>query len=287
MLIRTTGIEGAQDAAEDAQVAAEDAQAAAEEEEGPQKPQFQAPLRVQKENVIDATGAVIGKIIDGDPKKLAKREIVDIDEEGNLIDKKGRIVGQILLPGQEEDVDYSILEGFKVNKAGNVTDDEGNLIGRLVEGDVKRCAGRECDEDGYIYSDSGKQIGRAEPVPEEEREDKPFEDFPGAVVQHDGSVVFNGTRVGTVVEGDPKKLEGKTVDADGDINDKNGNVIGKAERYEEPEEEAVAGIGMFYFTLHGLGPKLTIHRLLSSQGSQVQQGRKHHRQRRYHCWTSR
>lgn len=251
--------EGADAAAEGAEGAAEGAEGAAEEDEGPQKPQFQAPLRVQKENVVDATGAVIGKIIDGDPKKLAKREIVDIDEEGNLIDKKGRIVGQILLPGQEEDIDYSVLEGFKVNKAGNVVDEEGNLIGRLVEGEVRKCQGRECDEDGYVYSDSGKQIGRAEPVPEEEREEKPFEDFPGAVVQHDGSVVFNGQRVGTVVEGDPKKLEGKTVDADGEIADKNGNVIGRAERYEEPEEEQIEGPGMLKFCRRLSLTMLTLH----------------------------
>jgi len=150
------------------------------------------------------------------------------------------------LPGQEEDIDYSILEGFKVNKAGNVTDEEGNVIGRLVEGDLRKCAGKECDEDGFVYSTNGKKIGRAEPIPEEEREEKPFEDFPGATVQADGAVIYNGTRVGTLVEGDPKKLEGKQVDADGEVADKNGNVIGRAERYEAPEEEQVPEIGKHF-----------------------------------------
>jgi len=117
-------------------------------------------------------------------------------------------------------LDYSPLKGLKCNKAGNITDNDGTIVGRLVEGSPEDCAGRACDENGKLYNDGGKVIGQAEPLKEEERKKskiQPFEDFPGAVVQKDGSVIFEGRQVGTVSEGDPKKLEGKTVDADGDI----------------------------------------------------------------------
>jgi len=116
--------------------------------------------------------------------------------------------------------DYSPLKGLKCNKAGNITDNDGTIVGRLVEGDVEDCAGRACDEQGRIFNDGGKVIGQGEPLPEEERKKskiQPFEDFPGAIVQKDGAVIFEGRKIGTVSEGDPKKLEGKTVDADGDI----------------------------------------------------------------------
>ncbi|RAL67384.1 hypothetical protein DID88_008140 [Monilinia fructigena] len=116
----------------------------------------------------------------------------------------------------------SILEGLKVNKAGKIVDKEGNPVGQLIEGDAKKLAGKKCDKEGKIYNDTGKVIGRAEPLPEvEENESAPFEDFAGAIVDKSG-----------------KKMIGKTVDEDGDILDKNGNVIGKAERTEEePEPE--------------------------------------------------
>lgn len=82
-------------------------------------------------------------------------------------------------------------------------------------------------------------MGRAELLPEEERTAEPsapFEDFPDSIVDAKGNVIFEGKVVGKVVEGDPKKLEGKKVDADGDILDKNGNSLGKAERFQEEEE---------------------------------------------------
>ena len=55
-----------------------------------------------------------------------------------------------------------------------------------------------------------------------------------------GKVIFDGRQVGVVVaeDGDFSKLIGKKVDADGDILDKHGNVIGRAERKEEEEPEA-------------------------------------------------
>lgn len=55
---------------------------------------------------------------------------------------------------------------------------------------------------------------------------------------HEGKVATStGEIVGRLVSGDAKALYGRPVDEDGDILDRNGNVIGKAERWEEPEAE--------------------------------------------------
>lgn len=48
----------------------------------------------------------------------------------------------------------------------------------------------------------------------------PFEDFPGALIEKTGNVVFEGQVVGRLIEGDAKKLAGKTVDPDGEVIDR-------------------------------------------------------------------
>ena len=70
------------------------------------------------------------------------------------------------------------------------------------------------DAEGKIWDDSGRIIGRAEPLPDTEREQitsAPFEDFPDSVLDAKGNVLFEGRVIGKLVEGDPKKLEGKKV----------------------------------------------------------------------------
>lgn len=140
----------------------------------------------------------------------------------------------------EAEIDYSILKDAKVNKAGNVVNEKGQAIGRITQGIVAHLIGRKVDENGIIWNDSGKEIGRAEPIPDNELQDmmesKPFESFEGNTIDSKGKVMWEGQQVGQVIEGDLKVLQGKTVDADGEILDKAGNVIGKAERWEEEEE---------------------------------------------------
>ncbi|KAF3767048.1 hypothetical protein M406DRAFT_253127, partial [Cryphonectria parasitica EP155] len=139
------------------------------------------------------------------------------------------------------EVDYSILKDCKVNKLGNVVNEKGQAIGRIISGITQHLIGRKVDENGIIWNDSGKEIGRAEPIPDNELQDllepKPFESFEGNVIDGKGWVQWEGQTVGKVIEGDLKVLQGKTVDADGEVLDKSGNVIGKAERWEEEEPE--------------------------------------------------
>ena len=70
------------------------------------------------------------------------------------------------------------------------------------------------DEEGNIWNDNGKIIGRAEPLADAQNEvapSAPFEDFPDAVLDAKGNVMFEGRVVGKLVEGDFMKVEAKKV----------------------------------------------------------------------------
>jgi hypothetical protein len=84
-----------------------------------------------------------------------------------VLDKNGNVLGKCERYQEEEEVpepeaeaeDLSVLEGKKVNKAGNVVDDNGKLFGRVIDGEVSKLVGKKCDKEGKIWSDSGKVIG--------------------------------------------------------------------------------------------------------------------------------
>ncbi|CAG8091192.1 unnamed protein product [Penicillium salamii] len=200
-------------------------------------------LFVTKDGFVeDDEGTIVGKIIEGDPKKLRGRAV---DEDGEITDKYGNVKGRAEpyeVPEEEEEVpeevDLSILDGKVVNKSGNVVDPStGAVVGRIVEGD-KRLAGRKVDGKGQIWGDNGKVVGRAELIPgaEENKAEGPFYGFDNATVGKDGVVQDGEKIIGRLIEGDAKRLLGRKVDEDGDVVDKNGNTIGKAERWE-PEEK--------------------------------------------------
>lgn len=198
-------------------------------------------LVVRKDGFVeDEDGTVVGQLVEGDPKKLRGRAV---DEDGEITDKYGNVKGRAepYEPEEEEEpeeADLSILEGKVVNKSGNVVDPAtGAVFGRIVEGD-KRLAGRKVDGKGQIWGDNGQVVGRAELIPgaEQHKAEGPFFGFDNAQVAKDG-VVMDGDRIiGRLVEGDAKRLLGRKVDEEGDVLDKNGNTIGKAERWE-PEEK--------------------------------------------------
>ncbi|KAK4629765.1 uncharacterized protein CLAFUR5_08024 [Fulvia fulva] len=188
--------------------------------------------------VADANDNVVGQIAEGDPKKLLGMRV---DEDGDILDKFGNVKGHAEPLPDEEEVDYSILDGLTLNKQGLAVDANGVPFGRLVEGNANELAGRQCDEQGYLYNDRGKPVGRCEPIPEEERVAKPegpFAGLEGLHVVKEGKVEDeNGNIVGEITEGDAKRLVGMKVDEDGDIIDKFGNTKGHAEPLEEEEEQ--------------------------------------------------
>ena len=188
--------------------------------------------------VEDEDGNTVGVVVEGDPKRLVGRAV---DEDGDIVDKYGNVKGHAEPYEEEEEpeVDLSILEGKVVNKAGNVVDEHGTIFGRIVDGDPIAMAGRHVDGKGQIWGDTGNIIGHAELIPggEQLKPEGPFSGFENLVVAKDGMVVDQNEQiVGRVIEGDPEKLLGRKVDDDGDILDKSGNSIGKAERWH-PEEK--------------------------------------------------
>lgn len=196
-------------------------------------------LRVVKDGFVeDNDGNRVGQITEGDAKKLVGHSV---DEDGDIIDKYGNVKGHAE-PFEEEEaqeVDLSSLAGCTVNKAGNVVDSTGNILGRVSEGDPAALVGKKVDGEGQIWDNAGNVVGRAEVVHgASSGPEGPFAGFDNNTIAKDGTVQSaSGDIIGRVIEGDIKKLVGHHVDEDGDINDKNGNVIGKAERWEPEEKE--------------------------------------------------
>jgi len=197
-------------------------------------------LVVGKDGMVkDEEGNNVGQVVEGDAKKLVGRAV---DEDGDIIDKYGNVKGHAEPYEEPEEAaeDLSVLEGKVVNKAGNVVDEHGTIFGRISSGDPKKLAGKKVDGEGQIWSDNGKVIGKAELIPggEQEKAEGPFAGWENLVVGKDGVVQdANGQIVGRLTDGDPKKLMGRKVDDDGDVLDKNGNSLGKAERWEPEEKE--------------------------------------------------
>ncbi|KAM5385300.1 hypothetical protein ACJZ2D_001261 [Fusarium nematophilum] len=191
-------------------------------------------------NLVNDKGDTVGRVIDGEVRQLKG---LKADENGKIW-SDGKVVGKAEpLPEWErvQKKDYSVLKGTKVNKTGKLVNTNGDVLGKVIEGELKELIGKRADENGDIWNDSGEIIGKGEPVSVAEREDKafaPFENFPDATVEADGRVLFEGRQVGEVIEGDPKHLKGSKVDEDGDILDRRGNVVGKAKAWDEPEPEA-------------------------------------------------
>ncbi|KAJ6031329.1 hypothetical protein N7540_002061 [Penicillium herquei] len=191
--------------------------------------------------VEDETGDIVGKIVEGDPQKL-KGFLVD--DDGDILDKRGNVKGRAepYNPPEEEDEeeDISILEGMNVNKLGNIVDENGSVWGRLISGNPKKLAGKEVDAEGQIWSDDGKVLGMVELIPTSEREqgEGEFYGLEGLMVTKEGTITnLNDQIVGRLVEGDLLRLIGRAVDEDGEIIDKVGTVIGRAERWA-PEEKS-------------------------------------------------
>ncbi|KAK1033164.1 hypothetical protein LTS16_016500 [Friedmanniomyces endolithicus] len=56
------------------------------------------------------------------------------------------------------------LEGLKVNKRGKVLDEEGEVIGELVEGDIMDCVRQRCNAYGEVLDDRGRVVGHVQSV---------------------------------------------------------------------------------------------------------------------------
>ena len=212
--------------------------AAAEEQKKSPFPRFRGSIYCDESGKLkDENGKFIGSVNEDQIEDLQDLPIRMIDADGTMYDEEGNNVG---IANPPEPLDYSILDGATVTKSGKVVDSNGSVVGNLKRGNAKTLEGSTCDENGDIWDKKGKKVGHAEPLPNEELAEQKvgeFDDFPDNKVAKDGFVYSGEDKIGKVIEGDPKKLAGKTVDPDGEIVDKNGNVLGRAERYDEPEVE--------------------------------------------------
>jgi hypothetical protein len=195
-------------------------------------------LRVVKGGKVeDVYGNQVGIITEGDPKRLVG---MHVDEEGEIVDKYGNVKGKAE-PWSEEDpeaADLSSLKGTKINSKGYAVDGSGTVLGRVVDGDPSIMEGKKVDGQGQVWDDAGNVIGQCELVSGVAQEEGPFAGFEGLQINKDETITTPaGDIVGRVVEGDIKKLLGHQVSENGDINDKNGNRIGRAERWEPDEKE--------------------------------------------------
>ena len=212
-------------------------------------------------DVVNEDGETLAKLVEGEIDACKGKKI---NPQGEVLDSEGNVIGKVeLVPAEgeiagEEDAGpelppLSILEGLKCNKVGKIVDSKGKPLGELIEGDAKKLAkmGAECDAEGQFWDGKGHVIGKAVTLPQEDdEEDAPFAGLEGLIVVPDGWVEDeNQNKVGILTEGDPKKLVGRAVDEDGDVMDKRGNIVGHADRYEEPVEEEVK---VDYSILEGL-----------------------------------
>ncbi|GCB25492.1 hypothetical protein AAWM_08377 [Aspergillus awamori] len=203
-------------------------------------------------NIVNAEGETVGKVIEGDPADFVGRIV---DEGGQILDEDGDLIGRVDVVEEKVDElpkadelaeqpqlpDISTLEGLKCTKFGSILNAQGTLVGELVEGDPKRLfrGGFELDDKGQFWDHRGNVIGKAQPVLPEMEETCLFEGVKDLYVGQEGWVMDeNGQRVGKVVKGDAKRLVGRAVDEDGDILDRYGNLLGRAEPWQEPEEVA-------------------------------------------------
>jgi hypothetical protein len=219
-------------------------------DEAGEKTQDEAP---KPEEGITGDEQAAGEVGGALPDEKPELEKPEMEGEGEALEEQKPPEVEGALP------DISTLEGLKCNKLGSILNAEGTAVGELVEGNAKKLARDGCllDAQGQFWDNQGHVIGKAKVIPVEEEEQGPLADRGDIYVAEEGWVTDEGGKVvGKVVQGDAKKLIGRAVDDDGDILDKRGNVIGKAEPYEEPEpeeeQEEEKGEGEDFSALEGL-----------------------------------
>jgi Protein of unknown function (DUF3659) len=121
--------------------------------------------------VVDDAGDIVGRIVEGDPKKLKGRKV---DEDGEVLDRNGNSIGRAeRWEPEEKEREVNPMSGHKVNKEGEVRDENGELIGRLTDGNLGTCVGKAVDDNGYVVDNDGNKIGECtllENIQEEEEE---------------------------------------------------------------------------------------------------------------------
>lgn len=92
----------------------------------------------------------------------------------SVLDKNGNTLGKAERWEEEEKPKSKHpAAGRKVNKKGEVVDENGDLIAKLTDGSLQKCAGHEIDDDGDVVDGKGTTVGHVtliEDIPEPEPE---------------------------------------------------------------------------------------------------------------------
>lgn len=139
-------------------------------------------------NVVDEDGNVLAKVTEGKVRKLAGRKV---SAGGEILNSKGKKIGQVELVDQDDDDDDEDEEAPEVENG-------------MEEGDVPE--------------------EEADSVPEEVAEKSPFK----YELDGDSVVDSKGRTVGRVVEGDAQSMQSvKDIDTNGVLYDSDGSALGK------------------------------------------------------------
>jgi hypothetical protein len=74
---------------------------------------------------------------------------------------------------EEKEREVSPMSGLRVNKEGEVRDQNGDVIGRLTDGNLLSCVGKSIDDNGHVVDQDGNKLGEVtllENIPDEEDE---------------------------------------------------------------------------------------------------------------------
>ena len=172
--------------------------------------------------VRDANGNIIGKIVDGKILDADGNVVGRVDKNGNAVGLDGKSLGVIDrgvaldASGNEVDMAGSSAEMSKTRRQQVVRDANGNIIGRVVNGEVVDENGNvigKLDENGKPIGLSGKSLG----VVEE------------ALVDRSGNLVASEVQVVRDASGN---IIGRVVN--GQVVDENGNVVGSVDADGNP-----------------------------------------------------
>jgi serine/threonine protein kinase len=123
------------------------------------------------ESVLNKDGDIIAKLSKGD---LAEVEGREIRANGEILGRTGNIIGKVeFVPKAINDVPESpkfpridIVEGLKVNKKGEVINEDGEALAKLSEGILADVKGKVINEKGEVLGMDGNVIGKVKLVPE-------------------------------------------------------------------------------------------------------------------------
>ncbi|KAI8886352.1 hypothetical protein K501DRAFT_331303 [Backusella circina FSU 941] len=206
--------------------------------------------------VLDKDDNLVGHV---DPRVASKLAGLKVDDDGNVINKDGHIVGKADMIKLEEPKEEEEEQGDKpfnpnpqihpdspeVRKSGKVLDKDDNIVGHLDAELAIKYVGLKVDPEGNVVNAEGNLVAKANMIQQEDPAQQPYNPNPmitedSPEVRKSGKVVdAEDNIVGHVDKRIAAKLAGLKVDEEGNVVDHEGRYVGKADmiKPEQPKEE--------------------------------------------------